>query len=184
MRITIDKKRALTTLCVARQAERSVDFALGSQSQWALLREYYDDERLQPVLDTLAHLEAATELSSRVISRDTVFPITVWGVLTYPLRWLVNHFRNRWRFRADEVQFMLLTLRTFLAALRSVAMPEAPTLVGMRMDLSCCEWIIGQRLAGVAEIDKAMRVEHFCQSDYLTFVTIQDVCGTSPMVAA
>src|SRR5688572_22267990 len=110
----IDKRTALKALCVARQAERSVDFGLHSERQWALLREYYDAVRLQPVLETVAQLEARTEMPSRPISRYEAFQYTVGRVVAIPICWFANHFRRRWRFRKLELQFLLLVLRTFL----------------------------------------------------------------------
>ena len=51
----------------------------------------------------------------------------------------------------------------------------APLLFTMRMDLFTCGLIVRRRLQGVPEIEKASRIEHFCQSLYIDHVKIEDL---------
>lgn len=180
----IDKQTALRILCVARQAERSIDFGLHSERQWELLREYYDAARLQPVLEAIAQLQARTQLPDQPISKYRAFRLTAWRILTIPIRWFMNRFRKQWRFSRVETQFLLSVLCLFGKTLKCVAKPDGWALVELRMDLHTCELIISDRLIGIPQVEKAMHVEHFCQNDYLRFVSIEDVCETPPLVAA
>lgn len=184
MSVTIDKRLAIKCLCVSRQAERSIAFAIGSEKQWARLREYYDEIRMRPLLEAIDELDSLIGRRSRTWSSEAVYPNLLAAGVTYPLKWLFNRLRNRWRFRSSEAEFLRDALVRFTEALHEVNKPEAPLLVNLRMDLSVGQTVIHNHLVGVADADKAMKVEHFCQPYHIRHVTIDEVCGPSALVSA
>lgn len=183
MAVVLDKPLALKTACIARQAERSVAFGLLSDSEWSLMRDYYNEDRQRMVFDTIDNLEGLISKSNQHISRDSVFPCNLRTVLKYPLTRLLNCFRSRWRFNSREIQFMTNTLRTFAADLQIADKPDPQHLVELRMSLLTSHEIIGWRMAGVPEFDKAMCVEHFNQAYHLPSFTVEEICGASVLVS-
>ena len=184
MVVALDKCLALKAACVARQAERSVAFGLLSDAQWSLMRDYYDEQRLRPVLDTIDILDGLTSISNEHISRESVFRYGLLVALQYPVTRLLNCFRKQWRFSNREIQFMTVVLHSFVADLQLADKPEPRRLVELRMNLLTCHEIIGRRLAGVPEFEKALNVQHFCQADHLRSYTIEEICGGAALVSA
>lgn len=184
MAIVLDKFAALKAACVARQAERSVAFGLRSSAEWARMVEYYHEERRQLVLDTMERLEALTSHPNRHVSRESVFRFGLLGAVERLVMCVLNCFRRQWAFSEPEIQFIAGVLHTFVGDMQKADKPEPRHLVELRMDLLTCHEIIGRRMAGIPEFEKALKVEHFCQSDYLQFLTIEEICGPSALVSA
>ncbi|GEM_PF-6265947 len=184
MVVVLDKCLALKAACVARQAERSVAFGLLSDAEWTLMRDYYNEERLRLLLDTIENLEGLILIPNQHISRESVFPVGFRAVVSYPVTRFLNCFRSHWRFSCREIQFMTHVLHAFVADVQKVDKPEPRHLVELRMSLLTCHEIIGWRLAGAPEFDKAMNVEHFDRADHLPSFTIEEICGTSSLVSA
>jgi hypothetical protein len=184
MAVVLDKYLALKAACVARQAERSVAFGLRSEHEWALLHDYYREHRIRCVLDTTESLEGLISIRNQTISRESVFRHGLIVAMAYPVTRLLNAFRSQWRFPAREIQFLTRVLHCFVAAVQKVEKPEAQHLVELRMNLLTCHELIGHRLAGVPEFDKAMNVEHFCQADHVRSATIEEICGRAVLISA
>jgi hypothetical protein len=175
MAITIRKQEALRFFCLARQAERSIDFALSSERQWDLLRQYYDGGRLGKVESAVESLRALAPAPAASLSREQAFEVSVFRVLTYPVRIILNRFRASWPFQESELQFILQTLQAVIDLLKRRQKPEARNLVQTRMDLHACEVIIERKLAGVPEVRKAGRIEHFCQAPHITPFKLEEI---------
>lgn len=185
MAVVLDKYLALKAACVARQAERSVAFGLHSDHEWALMREYYyNEDRMRPVLETLESLDSLISIRNPNVSRESVFRHVLLVGMSYPMTRLLNCFRRRWRFPYDEIQFLSDTLHCFLSDLEKGNKPAPQHLVELRRSLLMCHELIGHRLAGVPEFDRAMKVEHFYQPYHIRHVTIEDVCGPPALVSA
>jgi hypothetical protein len=184
MALVLDTCLALKVACVARQAERSVAFGLRSEAQWSGMREYYHQERLRPVLDTIESLDGLTTCPNQQIARESVFRWGLLGALEYGKSRLLNCLRKHFRFSDREIWFLANVLHRFVEDLQKAEKPEPQHLVELRMDLLTCHELIGRRLAGVAAFDRAMDVEHFCQAEHIRSFTIEEVCGSSPLVSA
>ena len=184
MAVLLDKGTALKAACVARQAERSVAFGLLSDAEWSLMCDYYHVDRLRTVVETIEYLEGLIAIHNQHVSRDSVFRNGLLVAISYPVTRLLNCFRTRWRLSSREIQFMTNVLHTFVTDAQKVDKPEPQHLVELRMNLLTCHEIIGWRLAGVPEFNKAMNVEHFDRADHLPSFTIEEVCGTSALVSA
>jgi hypothetical protein len=178
MKAKLEKQLILRLYSLARQGERSVDFALSLQRQWNLLREYYSTDRRRTVHDLLIDLESVTK-PSQALPRDRYALITLGWVLSYPVRALLCPWRDSWSFRADEVAFFVRALSSLLQSLSFNEQPPTPTLIDLRMDLHFCQLLIESRLTGVAELQDASRIEHFCQSDYLEFLTFGEIMASA-----
>jgi hypothetical protein len=188
MGVRIPKNLAVKAYAVARQAERSIDFALASQRQWDLLRDYYHDERLhlvQEVFQCLRELGASPSCDGApAIARDKLAGVGVLWALCFPVRLWLNRLRVNWRFSPSELAFLSGTLSTLAQALPAVEKPDAKDLVELRMNLSACQRIIRKHLAGLPELDKADNVEHFCQAVHVPAVSMREIWGEAPVIAA
>src|SRR5436190_18528163 len=149
MSIRLTRSQALNFYCLARQAERSIDFALHPTCPWDLLRDYYLPERLARLESALEMLRGLTSDAAAPISRDRLRFINVWWVLSYWPRVLINRIRSSWHFEEIEVQFFVQTLQSVANYIRSPEKQSAEQLVETRMDLHHCETIVGWTLAGL-----------------------------------
>jgi hypothetical protein len=95
--------------------------------------------------------------------------------VTRPIRAVLNRRRNAWFFPNDETAFLVSALYRYVQALSLRTRPPNPTLVDLRMDLCFCQWLIDRRLVGVTALRDAFKIEHFCQSDYLKFLTYGEI---------
>lgn len=184
MGVRVAKDLALRTYAVARQAERSIDFALGSQSQWDLLREYYRDGRLGFVRDILSAFRALKADCPSSMAREQFATIDVCWALSFPLRRFLNRFRSRWRFTRAETGFICGGFAILAEVLTRADQPDAKHLVELRMNLSTCQRIIHKHLVGVPELAQADAVEHFCQADHVVSVSMHAIWGKAPVLAA
>jgi hypothetical protein len=171
-----DKTLVLTLYSSARQAERSIDFALASSRQWELFRDYYDETRLQRLCKLVHILEAHASKPLDSVSRDQIPGITPIWVFFYPFRWLLNRFRNRWFFSHLELSYIVLVFRDFLEATGHFLQPDPKELVQLRMDLSVVQELIEMKLTGLSSLKKARNIEHFCQADHVVSFTMEEIC--------
>lgn len=176
MGIQIGKQLALTTYCLARQGERSIDFALSSSAKhWGPLREYYDHDRLKPLHGLLEELQRLHRGHRRPYARDRLGRITPGWVVSYPFRVCINRWRGRWSFSAGEGSFIIDTIARLVSTLACETKPVSDSLIDLRMDLHLCEVIIEHRLVGVAMLKQAANIEHFCQADHIASVSLAGI---------
>jgi hypothetical protein len=135
-------------------------------------------------------LESAVEALQRLIpaavtpiSRDRAFRVSIWEIVSYPARLILDRFRSAWRFQPAELQFVLQTLQTVIGLLKRREKPEAPALVQARMDLHACEVIIERKLAGLPELRQAQRIEHFCQAPHIEALKLEEISGLETEIA-
>jgi len=183
MAISIRKWEALSFFCLARQAERSIDFALSSERQWDLLRKYYDSARLEMLESAVESLLTVTPAAAAPASRDQAFRVSLYWVLAYPARIILNRFRSSWRFQETDLQFILQTFQSVIDFLRRRQKPEARSLVQTRMDLHACEVIIERKLVGLPEVRQAQRIEHFCQAPHIKPFKLEEIAGVGKATA-
>jgi hypothetical protein len=177
MPMRIDHRSVLRIYCLARQAERSIDFALASQEQWELFRQYYDETRLRMLHDLVQELETSIPNGSTPILRDQIPGITFSWVLSYPMRWLLNQIRIKWTLSDDEMTYISLVFRAFIKVTGYATQPDPEDLVRLRMDLSVAEEIIEKKLTGLSSLRKAKDIEHLCRNDHLASFSLEEVCG-------
>jgi hypothetical protein len=175
-----DLSSVLRIYCLARQAERSIDFALASPEQWELFRQYYDETRLGMLHGLVRELETSSPNGSTSIKRDQIPGITLSWVLSYPMRWLLNQFRIRWAFSDEEMIYITLVFRAFIKVTGAITQPDPKHLVQLRMDLYVAEKIIEKKLTGLSSLEKAGDIEHFCQNDHRVYFSLEEVCGVGP----
>jgi hypothetical protein len=176
MSIRLDNNLAQRIYCLARQAERSVDFALASARQWELFRQYYDDSRRGRILDLVRVLEPLVANRQGLISRDQIPGITASWVLFYPIRWLLNHFQSKCTFSETELIYIVIVFRAFVQATDTTPQPDPTSLVQLRMDLQVVEEIIQMKLTGITSLRKAKNVEHFSQADHVISFSVDELC--------
>ncbi len=175
----LSRKVLLAVYGCCRQAERSVDFALGGAEQWQGLRDYYDEVKRSAVRRVTWDLREKDGASPgrptrRRLERSVIVPLVLW-----PFRWIGNRGRRTWRFSKEQVAFLHGILEQFQEALDQSEPPAAADLIGLRMDLHACATLIERRLVGVAELKTARQIEHFCQAPHLRTVSLQDLVGTA-----
>jgi hypothetical protein len=175
MTVEIHKKLAIQLFACARQAERSVAFAQLGPDQWALLRDYYRHEKREYVREVVSQLEQFIPSPAPLIDRNTFFKGTFVRLLRRPFIRLTNHSRLKWRFTHNEIIFIRQTLNCLVGMLPLQPVPPALTLFNLRMDCFTCKYIIDTHLHGTPELDVAVRVEHFCQSDYIAHAKIEEL---------
>jgi hypothetical protein len=101
--------------------------------------------------------------------------LSFWSPFLYLFRRVLNPFSTVWSFSKDELAFIYSVLDTVLRTLSSTARPDQEFLIDLRMRLYDCQWMIGNRMCGLRELDKATYVEHFCQAPHLTPVTLEEM---------
>jgi hypothetical protein len=170
MGVKLNRDTIVALYCFCRQAERSLDFALGSDEQWRRLREYYDPqkrEQLSSIFRVLTRLGADCR---NVPARTSVVRVSFLAPFLFLLHRIANVWKSAWSFSLAEISFVFASLTKF-ASLLSVEKPATHNeLIELRMDLSTCEWIIACRTCGLPELRQADHVEHFCQSNYIEHV--------------
>jgi hypothetical protein len=170
------KKSAVGLYCWCRQAERSIDFALtGGSAQWTRFREYYDARKRDGMLSALEELRAFGVHLLEPPAHDKVAYLSFWSFFPYLFRRMLNPFKTAWSFSKDELAFIYAVLDTVLRTLASSARPDQEFLIQLRLRLYDCQWIIGNRLCGLPELNKATYVEHFCQAPHVPVVTLEEM---------
>lgn len=175
MKIEIDKSFALKLYSYARQAERSVDFAIASSTQWARLLQYYASERQEGLHAIAQRLRCEIKNNGPVPARRHFESVDLVRIVLLPLTHLVNQTRRAWHFAHDEAHFISATFDSFIKTLSSMANPPEQCLIELRMDLFMCELIIERHLYGVPELRKAEKIEHFCQPDHIQHFTMEEL---------
>jgi len=175
MRVQLTKEFALKLYCRIRQAERSIDFAIGSSQQWDLLRDYYTEVKRRELFEIAQWLKSVLPATQPIPPRDYFGKIRLAYVLLLPLSVLMNRVRRRWRFAGDELLFLAASVDSVLTALSWESVPPPAFLIALRMDLFMCEHIIEKRLAGVPELKKAGNIEHFCQPCHIRHWRLEEL---------
>ena len=175
MTAEIHKKLAIQLFAYAREAERSVDFSTQGSDQWALLQNYYGSAKQRALREVVDQLKPLIPSYPPLLHRDQFSKGAFLSLLRLPFVRLANSTKRNWRFSRNEIIFIHQCFQCLIDTLPLQQAPPALLLVNMRMDFFTCEYIIKTRLHGVPEIDNASRVEHFCQSDYIEHVGIEDL---------
>ena len=176
MKCRLQKETALGLYFWCRQAERSLDFTLtGGAAQWTRFTEYYDDRKRGGLVSALEQLRALGVHWLKPPSNEKVARLSVWAPFLYLFRRVLNPFKRVWSFSDGELAFIYSALDTVLRTLSSMARPDQAFLIELRMRLYDCQWIIGNRMCGLRELDKATYVEHFCQAPHITAVTLEEM---------
>jgi hypothetical protein len=177
------KQSAVGLYCWCRQAERSIDLTLtGDLAQWARLKEYYDEHKREGIGSALKELKALGVHLLKPPAHEEVAYLSFWSPFLYLFRRMLNPFKSAWSFSKDELTFIYSILDAVLRTLDSSERPDQDSLIQLRMRLYDCQWIIGNRMCGLPEFDKATYIEHFCQSRHLTPVTLEEM-GVLPPAA-
>lgn len=177
MSLVLEKSVALSLICLARQAERSIAFGCMSDSQWRLLHEYYSGEKLERLEEAGEWLGKRVIAPGSRISMDEIPHWTFWRVVSYPVRSFVNRFRSRWSVSLREMQFVRQVFQETIEHFKSAAKPDAARLVETRISLSVCGSILRHRLAGLPQLEPADRVEHFCQNYHIVPGIPEEIVG-------
>jgi hypothetical protein len=175
MTVEIPKKLAIQLFAYAREAERSVDFSYMGPDQWVLLQDYYGPGKQAALREIVDQLKPLIPSYPPLLARDQFFKGTLTWILRRPFIRLANLSKLKWRFSRNEIIFINQAFKCLLDIVPLRPVPPALTLVNMRLDLFTCECIIQRRLDGIPEIEKANRVEHFCQPDHIEHVKIEDL---------
>jgi hypothetical protein len=175
MTVDVSKSLAIQLFAYAREAERSVDYANRGPDQWDLLREYYGPKKQEALRGTVEQLERLIPTNPPLLERHQFEKAAFISLLRLPIVRLLNLKRLNWRFSHSEIIFIHQCFRGLMDTLRLRPAPPAQILVNMRMDFFACECIIARRLYGISELEKASRVEHFCQPDHIEHVTMDDL---------
>jgi hypothetical protein len=161
MRVVLDKPTVLTLYCLSRQAERSVDRALGSR--WEDFRAYYDSERtglIESCRAKIVELAPAPVSAGAPLDRDAIvsqLPESLCAIMGF----LFGRWRRRWRFKESEMVFFAQALTRLLTVLDEAVRPSQDFLISLRMDLWACTYVITTRCHGMRELVPASRITHF-----------------------
>jgi hypothetical protein len=179
MKIRLPKPFILRAYCFTVQGERSIAFALGAP--WAELREYYYGEKivgLRLLVDDFMEILTFRGVQFPALGRNEVSPFWntpgLWKCLFG--KW-VSRWKNHWSFPAEMLAFMAMALQSLARFLDSEARPGQEELISLRMDLCTSRSAIESRCFGLSEIQRARRIEHFWQADWITPVTLEDILG-------
>jgi hypothetical protein len=177
MAVEIHKELAIQLFAYAREAERSAAFSCLGPEQWVLLRDYYGPGKQAALREIANRLKPLIPPSSPLVDRSQFLRGTFTWLVRRPFIRLANRTKLKWRFSRHEITFIHQTLQCWIDILSLQPAPPPLVLFNMRGDLFTCEHMIKRHLDGIPEIEKASRMEHFCQSDYIEHVRIEDLLG-------
>src|SRR5262249_3564482 len=151
MTVQLTGRKVLELFCTAREAERSVDFAL--LAEWPDFLEYYSAEKVARVVGLVerlrdllpAEMQDVAARSREEICRRVLGPGPVRLLFG---RWLAR-IQKTWGCRAQEIVFGIATLERLLQALKSTDRPSQDALIALRMDMYTCEYVIECRCHGL-----------------------------------
>jgi hypothetical protein len=175
MAARLTKRIALKLFCIFRQAERSVDHALGCSKVWSQFVAYYDGTKRTQIAELIGFLKDTRLVRERTPSRKEFEIDRLWILLWRAAAGLWNPYRRYWKFDAREITFFFATLEHLLRLLEQAEFPGHEELIDLRMDCYGCHGVIGMKLVGISEIQKAKSIEHFHQSVYVRPVTFKDL---------
>jgi len=177
MKIKIARAFLLRLYCYTHQAYRSVAFALGAD--WSEFLEFYRGERLEELNRLVAdgyRLIDRLGLSRKSVPKAEVArTIRPLGIVRYFLGPYLASWKSHWQFSGEEFTFMVATLVALVSVLETGTRPSQEALISLRMDLCFCESVIQERCHGLAEINRASRLEHFWQAPSITPVRMADI---------
>jgi hypothetical protein len=180
VKIQLQKEYLLSLYCHARQADRSIDRVLGLGGSWDALRDYYQGRlsALRAMHSMMEQLVPGRTQGAWPGTRDQVCR-SLPGAISLLLRHCTARWRRAWTFPEQEVCFIAETLGSLLETLEALTRPDTPWLVGLRMDLWACTYIIECRCKGLPELALANRIEHFNHPDSLPHVELAEVLRTA-----
>jgi hypothetical protein len=174
MGIRLSQETVVELFCHCREAERSVHRALGDC--WQDFRQYYSEPKRRAIMTVIEALNGVTgrqrpaAVGDASVGREPLIPRL--GLLRFLCgRWIAP-WKRAWTFGEAEAHFIAATLRSLLALLDSPARPDADALIGLRMRLCCCEFIIEARSFGLAVIERAKGIDHFNKTEGLPSETL------------
>ena len=182
--VEISKELAIKLFAYAREAERSVDFAHLGPDQWALLRDYYGLRKQEALREIVRQLSSLIPPDPPLLERHQFEKGGLIRRLRLPIIRLANLTKLNWKFSRAEIIFIRQCFQYLIDVLPLWPRPPAQVLVNLRMDLFACECMIENHLYGLPELEKASRVEHFCQPDHIEHVTIDDLVTGEKTAAA
>jgi hypothetical protein len=169
------KNTALTLLCLFRQAERSVHYALACPSQWSQFVAYYDKPKQFQISEVIGMLQDAGAVQDNVPSRQDLAQNGLWSIVRCTAGLLSNPLKRSWAFSVREMSFFSATLEHLLKILNNTDLPQKEELIELRLDCFECHYVIARKLIGVPEMQIANSIEHFNQSEYVSHVKFQDM---------
>jgi hypothetical protein len=181
-RIQLPKELVIRCFALCRQAERSLDHALGAP--WLEFVAYYSPPRLGALEDLVARLEdrLPQPASPGVLpSSDELFRGRTWQMLFHLLlgRW-VQARKTAFGYREPVVRFILAQVRTLLAYLASKERPDQQELIALRMAMFDCQRLLETPCPWLPELRSASRVEHFLYPEHLVPVTLEELLKECP----
>jgi hypothetical protein len=164
------------TYALCRQAERSVDKVL--DGRWPEFTAYYRGKRLTAVKRVVEHLRSSASGGTcdpspgrDELMRNSGRP----GLVRFLFgKWLAAG-KKEWSIPCREVGFTATVLQGLARLIEQEESPDPDTLVELRMDLWAAQWLIDGHCCGLPELARAVRMEHFMQSDHLATITLADL---------
>jgi hypothetical protein len=174
MKIPLEKRDILAAYGASREAERSVDALL--IGDWLDCQNYYDEERtafFRQVIEKLQGMLGPGCSGSGYISIETIGRHLSWRrfLPSFIAKFLARK-KSFFRFPAREIQFLLTTIKSFLAFLAEKAKPEVDEIVSLRLALYVCEIIIEARCHGMGEIEDQFDLKNLFRPSWLRAVKI------------
>jgi len=182
MDIYLDRTTLVKSCCYCRQAARSLH--RGHADSWDGLRAYYDAARSRAVAELIEELSAMLPASMRnqpPPDRSAIGQrLPKLGLLEYLFGAWLSRRKTRWKVPSLEIHYIATRLSAFLQVLERTSKPDADLLIGLRMDLTSCEFILERRGYGLPEIQRAVPVEHFDQTETVPSVSIAEILHEAP----
>jgi hypothetical protein len=179
MLVQLDKETVLKIDCYSREAERSVHRSL--DAKWVEFQAYYrgtKSDDLNSLTHFVAKLVGSDGTHYHSLNREEVWKfISQPGILRYLFgHWIANQ-KKSWSFPIPAISFVASTFKTLINVLDNDYKPASDQLISLRMDFGICEAPIENRCHGLKELELAQKIDHFHRTDWLPFVTLQDVLG-------
>jgi hypothetical protein len=174
--VKLSRRLVIETYALCRQAERSVDKVL--DYRWPEFTAYYRGNRgaaVKRVVEQLRQLasDGACDPSPgrEELTRHPRRP----GLVQFLFgKWLAAG-KKEWSIPCREIGFTAAALQALARLIDQDERPDHDTLVELRMDLWAAQWLLEGHCYGLSELARAVRMEHFSQSDHLVTVTLADL---------
>ena len=171
--ISLDKRMALLLYGCCRQAQRSVDFALGAQ--WDRLQSYYDKAKCASLEYFICKLAVTGWGDNPPPTRHRIIQCSIFSTAFGALRAIAGRIRGNWTLYPAEARFISYAFRAMLIYLRCDEQPRTSQRIELRLDLVAAEMIIENLLFTLPELNAARMVEHFCQSEHVRPFSLQHI---------
>lgn len=177
--VSLSKKTVVITYCLLEQAASSVHRSkVWDENGWNELCAYYSGERGEQLQNLIIQFrEICTgDMANSVLTREQLesrFPN--WLFSSEPIFAILARFKHSFRFRVDEICFILHTLEQMMNLIREGGNPPVEKRAPLRWDLSSGVLIIRVRSCFTPELKVGDQIEYYQRASTRPGYTLEQI---------